>query len=416
MDLVELALAASGGAEQPQRQMRFAGGVPKLMWIHHDASVLEGQYGELMVALMAEGFEAHALGHGEEALELLAARGVKVRHLPDAASNPGALLGAAILAQSYMIEQVPFMVHGMEGALGLWGALAGRRAGAMTSVLSVGVVGGALTQALIDAGLGAKLEPLARRQIQGWVANSAEALRQLERLGWLGEGAVAEIIEGGCGVAVDRFEPLRVGAPSQSRQRLGLPEHWRVCFGYKGRLSRAAGALDVLYCAERLASERPELGWLIEVQDAQSASPELKRRFEALAERGIVRFYVPEPKALDEVFFGAIDALYAPSRQEAPQAVLLEAGATARPSLAYATQASSSVIKPGETGALVDLNGCEHALEVLRTWAAQPASLFAMGKAARSFVAMRFDRVDQVRQHMAFYDLCMSRALKPKQA
>lgn len=414
MDLVQMAIDAGG--QEPELKLRVGGQPPRVMFVGASAARLARHYGDLMVALGVEGFEVHALGHGDEALAQLEAQGVAVHALPDATRGGASLLGAAILVQAAMIEHVPLLVHGLEGALGWVAILAGRRAGAMATVMTQGAwepgaleVGG-LMGALLQLGLVelplSRAAALLAKSVDVWVANSAEAMQRLERLGWMGHGRV-EIVEGGGGLALDRFEPLRVGAPSQAREALGLPEHWEAVVGYHGPLTERAGAGALLACVEALAAKRPRLGWLVCVEGERE--PQLQARFEALASSGAVRFFDPEQERLERCF-GAMELLFVPSRQDEPSLAILEAGAMQRPALAYKdVPANAALIEDGQTGVL--LAGADEAAEVIEALLDAPERLRALGLAARRMVSSRFLRQDNYRQLMAIYDACLEAAL-----
>lgn len=417
MDLVQMAIDAGG--QEPDRELRVGGQPPRVMFVGASATSLRRHYGDLMVALGVEGFEVHALGHGDEALAQLESQGVVVHALPDSRRGGAELLGAAVLVQAAMIEHVPLLVHGLEGALGWVAILAGRRAGALATVMTQGVwepgaldVGGVLGQLL---GLGLIERPLElavsvlARSVDVWVANSADAMRRLEGLGWMSHGRV-EIMAGGGGVALDRFEPLRVGSPGQAREVLELPAAWSAVVGYHGPLTERAGADEVLACVEALASRHPSLGWLVCVEGG--SEPQLLARFEAYVARGVVRFFDPAQGKMERCF-GAMELLFVPTRQDEPSLSILEAAAMQRPALAYDVPANEALIEDGQTGRLLKRaeGGAEAAIEAIDALLKHPQQLRQQGLSARRLASTRFLRQDNYRQLMAIYDACIDGAL-----
>lgn len=405
----------------PSRVTRLADRVWRAMMVVEDVARLREERGEVLRALMDEGFEVHVLGPPGAALDALEAEGVEVVALPvDDWRNVPALVGALVIAQAHMIEHPAALVHASGGPAALIGALAARVSGATASIVTLedlswrgwpetlGVealapllrapgdrVVGALSTSLVRA-FGALADQL--------IVTSTDALDVLEAAGAV-DPARVDVMRGGMGVALERFDADADGAPGRAsaRARFEIPEAWRQVVGALDLGARGVSAREVRQLVLELSRSHPGVGWLIRRAPDQPPSS-------LAAHPAVIEVALADDELL--TFYAAIDLLALPARAGLVPLRALEAGAMRAASVAYDHPGAAGVIRPGETGELVAFGDTRALARQLIALLDAPSKLYDMARRARPHTVQGFSRAAAQAQLLRIYDAVMTRQLQ----
>ncbi|HEY7514189.1 MAG TPA: glycosyltransferase family 4 protein, partial [Vicinamibacteria bacterium] len=193
------------------------------------------------------------------------------------------------------------------------------------------------------------------------------------------------------GVDLQRFRPASPGEKARLRETLGLPTKAAlVCF--TGRLLRGKGVETLLAAAAALRGDLPRLHVLLVgsgAGQALSVEPHLRARAAEEDLRGAVTFAGRVDNVED--YLRAADLFAFPSLYEAMPLSVLEAAASALPTVATAVGGIRDVLEDGRSGLLVrpgDVTGLREGLASLLRESSRAAE---MGRAARASVEAGFD-------------------------
>ena len=156
--------------------------------------------------------------------------------------------------------------------------------------------------------------------------------------------------------------------------------------------------------------EMPHVRFVIVGAPANPSERSFKDRLGVLARRLCIQdvlSYAGLIAPLDG-FFPYTDVIAIPSTYEAPSAVAMEAGAAAKPVVAFAVGGIPEVVQDGETGYLVphgDVRGlAEKTMALLR----DPVLARGMGERGRAFVQAHFSEENLGRRYMNLYESLMA--------
>lgn len=409
----------------------------RLMYVGRSSAQIARDFGDRLEELVSTGFEVHVLAGPDGGLAELQDRGMVVRSLPvaDRWNLPG-LVGAFFLIQAHFIENQPMLVHGYDGPVSWLAALAANRVhtpvvfatmeghtmragqvdwevGAVDARLSVPRLVERLEAqlgSLIEPGLEAGYEFLYRHTadlVDRYLVTTEREFDYLEQADWMPAGKL-EIIIGGRGVDVDRFNPdaEEVPGPAQAREQLGAREDWRHLVGYAGPLRADRGGLTLLRMIDRLAS-RGNVGWLVApVGDTSEAFVERLKHRQRDGDLRIV------DGADDPAYYRALDLVVHPRLDRRVSAELMKAQAMSVPVLAWNTATASSVVANGQTGRLVEPGDEKEFTRTLRGLLDDPKRLGDFGVRARSRSTQRFDRQHVDGQVLRMYDTVLEQRLE----
>ncbi|GAB3029961.1 hypothetical protein GCM10027052_02560 [Parafrigoribacterium mesophilum] len=202
------------------------------------------------------------------------------------------------------------------------------------------------------------------------------------------------------GVDVREFDPARFSTIrlDELRATLGLRPGIPT-IGYVGRLTRDKG-FDVL---ENAVLQLREWGIEFDLLIVGGIDdPSSRKTLDRLLASGLCAAStgaVQDPA----IYFQLMDLLCLPTYREGYPNVVLEAGASGKPTITTdATGAIDSVL-PGVSGVIVPAGDCDALARELRTLLANPDRLESMGSAASRHVKKHFDRPAVWQQLQLFY-------------
>ncbi|MCA8958764.1 MAG: glycosyltransferase [Planctomycetes bacterium] len=166
-----------------------------------------------------------------------------------------------------------------------------------------------------------------------------------------------------------------------------------------GRLDRQKGFDLLLAALVPIAAQQPRVQLLVAGEGPERTR--LQQRAAQLGVGGRVH-WLGHRDDVGQVF-AAADVVAFPSRWEGFGLVLAEAGAAARPVVAFDLPPCREILVEGETGYLVargDVGALAHRLVELL---AVPARAAAMGRAAREHAVAAFDRARMVSEYAVLY-------------
>ena len=415
------------------------GGAYHLMYIGRSSLQIERDFGDRLEELSNTGFEVHVLAGPDGGFDGLAERGVHCRSIPVLRrENVAGLIGAYFIVQAYLIEHEPILVHGYDGMVAWMAAVAADRVG--TPAVFATVEGHAtsgrrrpswevgpvdirlafpgLVEALesrLDAPLTSAVEVGARAMYRGiaervdrYLVTTEREFDMLEQSDWM-PGHKLEIVIGGRGIDVDRFNPEGDDVPSveEARRQVGIPDDWRHVVGYAGPLQPDRGGLDLLRVIDR-GSAYGDVGWLVaptgEVADSYLAR--LKGRM------GSGEAIVIADEVDEVAVYRSMDLLAHPRAERSVSTGLMKGQAMRVPALAYDTAASAAVIANGQTGRLVVPGEVEEFARVLRGLLDDPKRVRDFGRRGRSRALNRFDREHVDGQVLRLYDTLLEQRLE----
>jgi glycosyltransferase involved in cell wall biosynthesis len=215
----------------------------------------------------------------------------------------------------------------------------------------------------------------------------------LKQIRVLGDGAIT-------GVDTKRFRPDEVVCRAV-RQQHGLATDDFV-FVFLGRLNRDKGVMDLLEGFAR-ADLDPSCKLLIVGPDEGGLAEVIKQSPLCKAGRVVLAGRSSQP----ERELNAGDALCVPSYREGFGMSVLEAATIGLPAIASRIYGLTDAVVEGETGIMHDAGNIEEIASCLSAFAADPARVRRMGKAARARVIDAFSPERVTGDLRAFYsELC----------
>lgn len=387
----------------------------RLMIVARSSAALATDWQELLARLYNEGFEVHVLAGDDGGLDALARRGALIRPLPGVdPASPAMILASYLIMQPYFLEQPPMLVHAMDGLLPWAATFAARQAGAMAVVATLDDMRGLAHEPWggLPAAWSRGVGPAVERAF-GWLLDELDRvyvpsqgdLELLQSHG-LVDPVRAEILLGGVGVELDRFDPDKAPAQQAAREALGLPAAWRQVIGWVvGPQDGRADAELGCWLAQQLAREQASAGWLITPRIPGTPRP---AGIAALEQRGLVR-WVERDAATDlPALYAAMDVLVCVSSAQGPRPELLEAQSMRLPVVAPATRGSQSVCKDRHTGLLTPVGDRRAMFDALRMLLRDPAGQRALADRARPWAVQRLSRSAVEDQLLRSYDDLLS--------
>jgi glycosyltransferase involved in cell wall biosynthesis len=383
----------------------------RLMIVARSSAALATDWQELIARLYNEGFEVHVLAGDDGGLDALARRGALVRPLPghDPAS-PAMILASYLIMQPYFLEQPPMLVHAMDGLLPWAAAFAARQAGALAVVATVDDLRGLSQEQWgpLPAAWTKGATPLVEGAF-GWLIGQLDRVYvpsqgdlELLQAHGLVEPRKAEILLGGVGVDLERFNPDAAPTREAAREALGLPATWRQIAGWVvGPQDGGAEASLGCWMVNQLAQAQPGVGWLVVPRIPGTPRP---AGLAALEARGLARWV--DHSAADELpaRYAALDVLVSMSGAQGPRPELLEAQAMRLAVIAPATRGNQSICKDRHTGLLTPVGDRRAMLDAVRTVLRDPAGQRALAERGRQWAAQRLDRSAVEEQLLRSYD------------
>ena len=194
------------------------------------------------------------------------------------------------------------------------------------------------------------------------------------------------------GVTCEDFQGDQAATAAQLRARWGVPPD-ATLMGQVARLQPWKGQRDVLAAAERLLRDGANVYVAIVGGDIFGDAPayvdELRRAVAArgLAPRIVFTGHVEDVPAI----LSALDIVVHASDHEPFGRILIEAGAAARPVVAYESGAVGEIIEHERTGLLVRPGDRDALATALRRLIDDPPLAHRLGAAAREAACRRFD-------------------------
>lgn len=410
-----------------------AEGAHGALFVARSSRRVEEEYGGRLERMAQEGFDVTVLAGADGGLAKLAARGVETSPIPVTSRlNVPGLVGAFFIVQAEIIEQRPILVHGFGAAVGWLTAFAADRVDVPAVLVSLdapptddgwardwAVPGRMLAPRVFERLEGPIVEQIDRVERSGVAALYERLGRRVDRVLVSSEGALEyladatpiprskfELVVGGRGVDVDRFDPESLDSPDDIRQRLGLPDAWRHVVGYAGPLQPDRGTADLIDAIDLVDSRRGGVGWLL-VSEASPAG-EVERRLSRLRDRGRVRLLDDD----DPRFYRALDLFAFPRAARSVPLSVMRAQAMAIPALAYASAATETVVAEGQTGHLIPVEERDELGRAIDELLDRPRRLRDYGVRARSRATGRFDRRHVDEQVLRLYDRLLERKLE----
>ncbi len=181
-------------------------------------------------------------------------------------------------------------------------------------------------------------------------------------------------------IDLERFGALADRA--DSRHALGVTR--RVAFALIGQLTPLKGQDDLLTAASIVAKERSDVEFLLVGDDHEPGGPyeaRLRRRVHELGLEGSVRFLGYRSDLLNVL--AGVDAVVAPSWNEAFSLVAVEAMAAGRPVIASDVGGLSEIVEHEHSGLLVPPRDPERLAAALIRIAEDPALVEHLGQHAK---------------------------------
>jgi len=185
------------------------------------------------------------------------------------------------------------------------------------------------------------------------------------------------------GVDTASFQP---GPKTDARREAGLPAD-ALLLGLIGRFGPYKRHVALIDAFDQLAPAHPTIALLF--VGAGGPLEEATRR-RATTSAFASRIHFAGFQADPRVWYRAIDLLVIPSTNEGLSNALLEAMACGIPALCHTACGNQDVIQEAVNGFLRDLTTPQQLLNTLAAVLADPASLAALGRAARLTVESRF--------------------------
>ncbi len=409
----------------------------RAIYVARSSARVERDFGERLEKLVETGFEVHVLAAPDGGLARLDKRGVVGRSLPvaDPRNVPG-LVGAFFILQAHLIEQQPVLLHGFDGPVAWLAALAARRVGtpAIFATLEdhtlgagrrngweAGAVDARLTFPALVERLEGRIGPLVEpafeagrsflyrqcaERVDRYVVTTEREFDFLERADWM-PARKLEVIVGGAGIDVDRYNPDAEEVPTEreAREQFGLRDRWRHVVGYAGPLRPDRGGLALLRLVDRLAG-RGGVGWVVAPHGEVSEA--YLERLRARQRDGDLEVV---DGADDPAFYRALDLFARPRIEGRVSVEAMRAQAMSVPVVAWRTAAAESVVADGQTGRLVEPGDERRFTRTLRGMLDDPKRLRDFGVRARSRSTGRFDRQAVDGQMLRLYDTVLEQRL-----
>ena len=412
---------------QPKRRAK---GTWKATFIDTSSARLVRDWGPMLARLAIEGFEVHVLAPDDGGLIALEEQGCQVKAIPSLESNlpnPAAWLGAFIILQGHLLEHPSALLHSRGLLASLLAALAAQRGEALARFATIedhrwlttqpcgarqapsldrlGFVLGERARPWISGSLQSAWRWMAS-QLDGYIISSRKDLALLRELE-LVEPRKIEILPGGQGVELTRFDPNSALTPSRAdaREQLGLPPSWRHVIGVAGLIEAPA---EIAAIAGALAQRIPSAGWLI-AEPAAGLTSSQERALAPLLRQG--RAKLVSPGLHMARFYAALDLFFLPRYREGVSTSMLEAAAMKIPTVAYTTHNAEAIIEDRESGILISPGDHAAATDALAELLDHPAQIMTLGERARTRARQTFGREASHEQLLGVFDRVLSRKL-----
>ncbi|MEC9443388.1 MAG: glycosyltransferase [Myxococcota bacterium] len=412
---------------QPKKRVK---GTWDATFIDTSSARLLRDWGPMLARLSIEGFRVHVLAPDDGGLIALEDQGCQVKAIPSLESNlpnPAAWLGALIILQGHLFEHPSALLHSRGLLASLLAAIASQRGEVLAHLATIEdhrwlteqPCGAKQAPSLDRLGfmLGERARPLLSEpmhtawrwmasQLDGYIVSNRKDLALLQNLDLI-EPRKIEVIPGGQGVELDRFDPGSALIPSRAdaRAQLELPSSWRHVVGVAGVLEAPA---EIASIARALAQKIPSAGWLV-AEPAGGLTASARRAFEPLIRQERVKLVSPGlhmPR-----FYRALDVFFAPRYREGISTSILEAASMKIPSVAYLTHGSEAIIEDRDSGMLVSPGDQRACVDVLTELLDHPTQIMTLGERARTRARQTFGREASHEQVLRLFDRVLSRKL-----
>mgnify|MGYP001057855165 FL=1 len=412
---------------QPKKRVK---GTWDATFIDTSSARLLRDWGPMLARLSIEGFRVHVLAPDDGGLISLEEQGCQVKAIPSLESNlpnPAAWLGALIILQGHLFEHPSALLHSRGLLASLLAAVASQRGEVLAHVATIEdhrwlteqPCGARQAPSLDRLGfaLGERARPWVSEplqvawrwmasQLDGYIVSSRKDLALLQQLDLI-EPRKIEVIPGGQGVELTRFDPNNALIPSRAdaRTQLELPSSWRHVVGIAGMIEAPA---EIASIARSLSQRIPSAGWLV-AEPAGGLTSAQKRAFEPLLRQDRLRLVSPGlhmPR-----FYRAIDVLFAPRYREGISTSILEVASMKTPTIAYLTHGAEAIIEDRDSGILVSPGDHVAATDALAELLDHPTQIMTLGERARTRARQTFGREASHEQVLRLFDRVLSRKL-----
>ncbi len=205
------------------------------------------------------------------------------------------------------------------------------------------------------------------------------------------------------GVDTARFHPA--GDRAAAWAATGLPGRYGIgCFG---RLRAQKGTDVFVEAMIRLLPRHPDATAVLTGLEAAEEAAFVTGLKARVAEAGLgerIRFMGLQPAEAMPGWFRTVSLQVAPMRSEGFGLTPLEAMASGTPIVATDTGAARLLIRPGETGAVVEPGDVDGLTVAIEAYLADPGRMEAHGRAARAHVEAHHRLADEVAGIRAVYE------------
>lgn len=240
--------------------------------------------------------------------------------------------------------------------------------------------------------------------VQHYVALSGDLQRYLvDRVG-IAAQRVTRICNG---VDTERFRPAKPCRDAIDGSPFNDPE--LLVIGSVGRMQTVKGHADLLEAFIQLCAQQPQLGdrlRLVIVGDG----PHRQACLQGLAQAGLAsQAWLPGDRADVPALMRHFSVFALPSWAEGISNTVLEAMASGLPVLATAVGGNGELVRPAQTGALVEPRQPAALAAVLAQWLQDPRQLAAMRLASRKRAEQEFSLPRMLSRYAAVYDRLLGR-------
>lgn len=417
MDLLSMA-----GEAPSAPRWTISGAKPTVLFVGLDTRRFVASYAKLLARLIEEGFEVHAVVCEHRQIEALKLMGVHVKAvMPIVPGKPWTAMGCMLMVQAYMHSRTFLLCHIMASSWSLVMATMARRAGCWVNVVSADDVFDWFTQTpnnrvvhVLEA-LGLT-DPLMQRWAQWGRQQAAQSVdmalftniqsyERIKKQDWL-PSSMLKVLSAGAGLDGAAFEILPDRA--QARQVMNV-QGWKHIVGASPRSAQAA--MQLLETIEQVQHHAPEVRWLLDL-DAEVVHQ--TEAFDALASRGLVRFYVPEQVERSPFYYAALDLFLDLEQDPSFPIELLEAASVSCPTMLAHRESTSRMLNDAEHALILQhLHSAAIAQSISRALA-NPEALVDVGQRARVLLHGRFHRQEAHERLLVLYDSMLQQALRER--